>query len=148
MNYSETLQARGDVSIVLTGPDGKVKDQREIKNLVVTAGLAHIASRIVGTAQGVMSHMALGSNNVAAAAGNTALGNELGRVALTGAVPTGASIAFTATFGAGSGTGSVTEAGLFNAAAAGTMLARTTFGVVTKESGDTLAITWTVTISV
>ena len=75
------------------------------------------------------------------------MGTEGGRVALSGSVVSTNTITYTATFPAGTGTGAVTEAGIFNASSGGTMLCRTTFPVVTKGSGDTLAITWVVTVS-
>ena len=50
-------------------------------------------------------------------------------------------------FGAGVGTGALTEAGIFNASSGGTMLCRTEFDVVNKGSADTMTITWTVTVS-
>jgi len=53
----------------------------------------------------------------------------------------------TATFPAGTGTGAITEAGILNAASAGTLLCRTTFPVVNKAAGDSIAITWVVTVS-
>ena len=40
----------------------------------------------------------------------------------------------------------IAEAGIFNAGAAGTMLARATFTAINKGASDTLAITWTVTV--
>jgi len=49
---------------------------------------------------------------------------------------------FTAT-----GAVSAQKAGLFTAAAAGTMLAETTFTSVSLQNGDTLTITWTITLS-
>jgi hypothetical protein len=56
-------------------------------------------------------------------------------------------VTFIATVPAGTGTGAITEAGILNAGTAGTMLCRTVFSVVNKDAGDTLSITWTVTIS-
>lgn len=147
MNSNETLKVTGDVDMVLTGADGSVKDKREIKNLVVTSGLAFIASRIRDASASVMSHMAIGSGTAAAALPNSALGTELGRVSLTATTVNANQVVFTATFPAGTGTGAITEAGIFNAGTAGTMLCRTVFSVVNKDAGDTLSITWTVTIS-
>lgn len=147
MNTQEFLKVVGNVDVVLTGADGQVKDQREIKNLVVTNGLAFIASRMRDASASVMSHMAVGAGTTAAALGNTGLVSELGRVALTSTVVNANQIVFTATFPAGTGTGAVTEAGILNAGAAGTMLCRTVFSVVNKDAGDTLSITWSVTIS-
>lgn len=147
MNTIENIKATGRLNIVVLGPDGQVKDEREVDNLVVTAGLGFIASRMKDATAAAMSHMAIGSGTAAAAAGNTALGTELGRAALTSTTVTGAQVQYQATFGPGVGTGAVTEAGLMNAASAGTMLCRTVFAVVNKDVGDTLAITWTVTLA-
>ena len=60
---NENLKLSGQLNIVLKDKAGNVKDSREVKNLVVNAGLAYIASRMTGTAKSVMSHMALGQHN-------------------------------------------------------------------------------------
>ena len=120
---------------------------RDIDNLVVKAGKNIVASRIVGTSSGVMSHMAIGSGTSAAAAGNTALGTELGRVSLTSGTASSAVVTYVATFAAGTGTGAVTEAGLLNASSGGTLLCRTVFSVVNKGANDSMTVTWTVTVS-
>lgn len=147
----EKLGVAGKLEIVLTGPDGEVKDTRTLKNLVVNTGLAFIASRMTGAATSVMSHMALGSGTTAAGAAQTDLVSILGsRVVNDSAVVGGTNneqITYTCTFGPGSGTGAVTEAGVFNALTLGTMLCRTVFAVVNKGVGDTLQITWTVTLA-
>lgn len=146
MNTNEMIKATGRLNIQVIGPDGTIKEEQTVDNLVVTAGLNFIASRIRDASANVMSHMAVGSGTAPAAAANTALGTELGRVALTSTTVTNNQVAFVATFGAGVGTGAVTEAGLFNASTSGTMLCRTVFSVVNKEAADTMSITWTVTI--
>jgi hypothetical protein len=94
-----------------------------------------------------MSHMAVGSNATAAAAGDTALGTELGRVALTSGTSASNVATYVATFGTGVGTGAIVEAGILNAASAGTLLCHTTFAVVNKGANDTMTITWTVTVN-
>ena len=147
MLTNETLKPSGSLRVVVTGKDGSVKEEHEFKNLVVTVGKNFVASRMVGTASAIMSHMAIGSGTTAAAVGDTTLGSELGRVTLAGAIATGAVATYTATFPAGTGTGAVTEAGLFNAGSAGTMLCRTVFSVVNKGVDDAMSVTWTVTIS-
>jgi hypothetical protein len=148
MNTNENLKASGSLRVVVTDTTtGQVKEDREFKNLVVTVGKNFVASRIVGVAQNVMSHMAVGSNNTAAAAGDTALGTELGRVALASGYATNSIVTYTATFPAGTATGAVVEAGILNAASAGTLLCRTVFSVVNKGANDAMSVTWTVTIS-
>jgi hypothetical protein len=144
--FAEQIKVTGQVSIVITDKNGQIKDQREIKNLVVTTGKEFIAARMVGTPT-AMSHMALGSNNTAAANGDTALGGELGRVALASATATGAVVTYTASFPAGTATGAVVEAGVFNASSSGTMLCRTVFAVVNKGADDAMSVTWAITVS-
>ena len=149
MNINEMLKATGHLKIERTNAAGQLVELIEVPNLVVAVGKTFIASRMVGTSATVMSHMAIGSDQTAAASGNTTLGTELGRVALTSSTASSNSVTYVATFPAGTGTGDVKEAGIFNAsgAGAGTMLCRTTFPIVTKQSGDSIAITWVVTVN-
>jgi hypothetical protein len=147
MNTNEQLKATGSLRVVVTGKDGQVKEEHDFKNLVVTVGKNFVASRMVGTASAVMSHMAIGEDDTAAAAGDTALGSEVGRVSLAGATATDNVVTYTATFPAGTGTGAIVEAGILNAASAGTLLCRTVFAVVNKGADDAMSVTWTVTIS-
>lgn len=120
---------------------------QEVDNLVVTAGKGYVASRMKDTSATAMSHMAIGSGSTAAAAGDTALGNELGRVALTSTTVSSAVVTYVASFPAGTGTGAVTEAGILNASSSGTLLCRTVFSVVNKGASDSMTVTWTVTVS-
>lgn len=143
----DDLKVTGNVSIVVKDSKGNIKDQREIKNLVVGSGKDFIASRMAGVTDGVMSHMALGADTTAAAAGNTTLGSELGRVALDSTTVSGSSVTYVATFPAGTATGAATEAGIFNDPASGVMLCRTVFAVVNKGADDLMSITWEVTVS-
>lgn len=145
----DSFNMTGELDIVVTGSDGQVKEQKTVPNLVVTVGKYFVASRMTGSASAVMSHMAIGSSNTSAAAGDTALGGELGRVALTtaGGVATNGVVEYVASFPAGTGTGGVQEAGIFNATPAGTMLCRTTFPIVNKGADDSITITWRVTVN-
>jgi len=149
MNTNEKIVATGELKIVVTAPDGTVKQEETVKNLVVTTGLGYIASRMKDTTATAMSHMAIGTGNTAASAGNTTLGSESARVSLTSTTVTGPAIAYVATFPAGTPASltAVTEAGIFNASSSGTMLCRTVFAVVNKDVNDTMSITWTVTMA-
>jgi hypothetical protein len=148
----DSLKTKGVVQVQLLDADGNVKETREFPNLVVNTGLAYIASRMKDATATAMSHMAVGSGSTATVAADTALGTQLARVALdsTTLVTTTATndaVQYVATFPAGTGTGAVTEAGIFNASSAGTMLCRTVFAVINKGSLDTLVITWKVTVA-
>ena len=116
------------------------------KNLVVTAGKAWVADRM-NNANTVMTHMALGTGTTAAAVGDSTLQKEIDRNALTSTTVSTNTIAYGCTWAAGDGTGAITEAGLFDAASGGDMLARTVFSVVNKGASDSITITWTITIS-
>lgn len=144
----DNLKLQGDLKIVLKGKDGKVKLERQEKNLIVDTGLAFICSRMTDAADAVMSHMAIGSNNSTPTATDTDLGTILGiREPLDSTTHSGNTVTYVSSFEAGEGTGAVTEAGIFNASALGTMLCRTTFPVVNKGADDTMVITWTITLS-
>lgn len=142
--------ATGIVTLQHFNGAGDLVGEYQVKNLVVTTGLQHIAARMSNTgAPDQMSHMALGASSTAPTLADTALGAQLGRVslALAGGIPTTNTVAYTATFGAGVATGAVVEAGIFNASSGGTMLCRTVFPVINKGGDDTLAVTWVVTIN-
>jgi hypothetical protein len=148
---TENLELRGELDIVVFDKNGAVKQTQTVENLVVNTGLAFIISRMVGTSKSVMGFMAVGSGSTAAAAGDTALGSQLGsRKALDSTTITGSNnekVQYVCTFAAGEGTGAITEAGIFNASSSGDMLCRTVFSVVNKAADDTMVITWTVTLS-
>jgi hypothetical protein len=147
---NEQVNPSGQVSIEIYSPDGKLKDKVNIPNLVVQTGRNYIASRMNDTAQTtVMSHMGVGSGSTAATLGDTVLGTELIRVALDSDNTVDNVITYIASYAPGVGTGPITEAGIFNDAAANTgdLLCRTTFLVVNKAVDDSMVITWTITIS-
>jgi len=145
---NDGLKLRGDLGLVLRDKDGNIKEERTEKNLVVSAGLNFICDRMEGVSEAVMSHMAVGSGTTAAAAGDTDLESILGsREALDSTTVSTNTITYVSSFEAGKGTGAITEAGIFNASTAGTMLCRTVFSVINKAADDTLQITWTITLS-
>lgn len=148
MKVKDGIKLVGEVVITLSGPNGEIKEQQHINNLVVTAGLQHIADALSSSpGQAAMSHMAVGTGATAPVVGNTALGTEIDRNALTSRTDSGAITTYVGDWAAGEATnGAITEAGIFNAASAGTMLARVTFTAVNKTAADTLNITWTVTV--
>jgi len=149
-SIKDTLKVTGQLSVKHIGKDGNTIREYNLKNLVVTTGLQHIAARLVNSGSpNQMSHMAVGSGSTAPALENTTLGSQLGRVSLTtaGGVPSGSTVTYTANFPAGTATGAITEAGIFNASSAGTMLCRTTFLAINKGADDTLAVSWVLTIS-
>jgi hypothetical protein len=149
IEHNDNVKATGTVHIVKTNAEGTVTHDFVVPNLVVTTGKNYIASKMVATTNTPvsMTHMAIGTTNTAPAAADTALLAQTGRVSLSGSTPLNNTVTYTATFPPGTGDGAIVEAGIFNASTAGVMLCRTTFPTVTKQAGDTLAITWVVTVS-
>ena len=143
----DETKATGKLTVEIKDKDGKVKDTRELTNLVVSDGLDFIASRMKDATATAMSHMAIGTGATAAASGDSALGTEAARQALTSTTVNNNAVSYVASFAAGTGTGAITEAGVLNAASSGTLLCRTVFSVVNKGASDSMTITWTITIS-
>lgn len=143
--FQDAIKATGRVSFKLHDKDGNLKEEVNVDNLVVTTGKNFIAQRMTGTPT-VMGYMAVGTDGTAAAVGNTALGGELARVAITSGTSALNVSTYVATFGAGVGTGALQEAGIFDANVVGNMLCRTTYAVINKGASDTLTITWQITI--
>jgi len=150
--FNDAIKMTGNLKLVLTDEHGNVKQEEEVKNLVVTVGKNFIASSMAKTttnSPAAMTHMEVGTGTTAAAVGDTALETAVGssRVALTSTTVTTNNVAYVASFPAGTGTGALTEAGIFNASSSGTLLCRTVFSVINKGAADTLGITWTVTVN-
>lgn len=128
--------------------NGNLKDEWELHNLVVTAGKNFLATWLAAASQAgqFMQYIAAGSGSTSPSVTDTALVSELGRVA--GTLSSNNNVwQNIATFGPGVATGTWQEAGLFSAAAAGTMFARQTFSAKTKDPDNTIQVTWQVTLA-
>lgn len=146
---NETFNATGKVKLVLRDEFGNIKDERDINNLIVQGGKNHIAYRMAGTSVAVNSHIAVGTSGTAPGNLDMSLGTEIFRKAVTvaGGTPSVNTVTYAVTLVAGEGTGTLQEAGIFNDPTVGVMTARTTFTSIVKGAGDSLAITWTITIN-
>ena len=70
--FTESVNIKGNLEVILLDENGNKKDYRKVNNLVVAVGKDVIASRLVGNALAVMSHMAVGSSTTPAATSQTA----------------------------------------------------------------------------
>lgn len=130
--------------VELKDEHGNVKEIRDVYNTVTTPGKNGIADQILASPTlGKPTHMAIGTGSPS----GTALGTELDRNALTSKTRSNAVVTMVGDWAAGDGTGAITEAGVFDASSTGNMWLSTTFSVVNKAAGDTLQITWTLTVS-
>lgn len=144
----ENIKATGRLGVHIN-KHGKNSAYYLFDNLVVSGGLSFIASRLKDTTDSAMSHIAIGTGSVAALSSDTAISSEVARSALNQTIANGTdgsgTVKYTATFLAGTGTGSISEAGIFNSSSGGTMLCRTTFGAIQKNADDRLDIDWLIT---
>ena len=137
-----------NVRLELFAADGALKDSREIHNTVTTAGKNGAADQILASPSlGKPTHMELGTGTGGTTKLNTYIADS--RSALSSKTRDGAVVTMACTFAAGTGTGAVTEAGIFDSATqdAGNMWVYSSFDVINKAAGDSLVVTWTLTFS-
>lgn len=134
---------------------GRMASSVNVRNLVTNAGFAGIALNLGDISAAIYNYIAVGTGAVAAAATDTTLGTELAVSGLSRATGTVSQVTTTITNDTHqvaktftvTGTAAVTEAGLLNAASAGTLLGRNVFSAVNVVNGDSLAITYKVKIA-
>lgn len=127
--------------------NGNVIATFESPNYIVDAGLAEVAALISTSGAGAkFSAISVGTNSGATAATQTALLGESHRVVFADAVSANTAT-FTSTF-AFAGDFTIQEAGIFNhTTTGGDMLSRRVFPAVNVASGDSLVITWSITVN-
>lgn len=124
---------------------------KTVANLVTSAGLAGVASRINGDgSEAAFTYLAVGIGTTAAAAGDTALESEIVDSGMERAAATASRVTTDVANDTAqlvkswsvTGTKAVTECGALNAASTGTLLGRQVFSAINVVSGDTLQITY------
>jgi hypothetical protein len=145
--WEERPVVKGYAHLVLKGPDGKIKTERFIKNLIVDDGEEMLADLIGGTGTDYVKYIAVGTNSTAPAETDVELNTELGSRQTVYANRTGSYTEILATFAAGVSTGALRESGCFDHATATTdsLLCRQTFAVINKGASDSLEVTWKIT---
>lgn len=133
---------KGRLRVFTRASSGERTLVRQVDNLAVDDGLELMASRLVGTAMAVPSHMAIGTGSAAPVAGDSALFGEVARSALTSATATGKQVVFECLFPGLAALSNIAEAGIFNSGAGGTLIARVAFTPFDKAYGDLLEADW------
>lgn len=132
---------------------GKLKFKKLVDNMFVTAGKNSLADALRGTTannKGIITYCALGTGSTAPALADTTLQTEIVRKLVSVRSVSGNVATFQTFFTTAEGNGSLREAGLFGDDASSTANSGTLFARVainrTKTSGDTLTLTWSITI--
>jgi hypothetical protein len=141
--HKEQLSFKINLTAKLFDEHGNLKESREVKNTVTTAGLAGIMDQLLASPSlGKATHMGVGTGSP----GASALGAEIGtRDAFDSKTRSGAVVTHVSTFAAGNATGAITEAGIFDASSTGNMWMSASISANNKAAGDSLVITWTLT---
>ena len=131
--------------------NGKVIARYIRHNVATTLGKRHIADQLSETPESAMSHMATGTG-ADAGADPTALTTELSRVALSSREQQSGDdankVLYQCTWAAGVGTGTITEAGIFNAGSGGILLCYVHFdSAIPKVADLELLLKWTASIT-
>src|SRR3954453_20378987 len=117
----DDLTGVANVLVEVFDSTGALKDSRAVHNLVVDAGKTHIAAVMSSGGATAMGWMAIGTGSTAPAAGNTALGTEIDRNALTSRTSASNVTTYVGDWAAGDGTNAaIAEAGILNASSAAT----------------------------
>lgn len=146
MENKEQLSLDVNCFIQLFDQYGNLKEERSVHNTVTSAGKNNVADQqLAAPTLAKMGWMAIGTGSPSA----TLLGAEIARVAFDTKTRSTNVVTVVATFGAGVGTGSIVEAGTFNIVTANTvdMIMSSTFSVVNKAAGDSLVITWQLSVN-
>lgn len=150
--FMDNVHLKGHMVAELFGPDGKLKERREVHNTVTT--LCHKMSAdqlLAAPAVAKPGWMELGTGSGQTAA-STILATYIAgsRTALDSKTRgANAIVTMVCTFPAGTGTGAITEAGIFNVVTQNTtdLLCYADFAVINKAAADSLTVTWTLTFA-
>lgn len=149
MNAVSTVQLLDNVRVVVSDAiTGETLREETQHNLVVNAGLNLIRDLLDGDAVAGLTHLAVGTGTTAVSASQTALTTEVFRAAVTSRTSNAQQLVVSYYLPSGSANGNtLAEAGLFNAAAAGTMFARVKLAsTIVKTASIAVTFTWTINL--
>ena len=143
-----TLQGRFRIACLR---DGEVIAEIDTANTIMNAGIKEVSGlMLVDIGGDAFDWIAVGTDSTAPDATQSALIAEKYRVASTGTQETTAVTDDTAQLSTSmsmTASQSIQEAGIFNSASTGDMLARATFSAISVNSGDTLNVGYSVQVS-
>jgi hypothetical protein len=154
MNLRDALDPRGRLTVEKTDARNILVETIHVHNSIVLSGRDLIAKLFVKQPIEPVSHVAVGTGSTPVQASDAALVKELFRKPIAPIDPsrhistTGENkrkVTITADLDFKEANGALTEAGLFNAAAAGVMYNRVVFPPINKTTDFKLTLIWEIT---
>lgn len=150
MTMQDGFGLTGKIHVAKFNHDGSLIEEIDFPNTVAYAGKAQVAGLVNGVVTDYFDYLAIGTGTTAAGTGDTALEEEVGTRASatrsrTTTTFTNDTARFVGTFSFVAAT-AITEYGIFDADTAGTILAHQVYGTMSMSSGDSLQVTWDLTI--
>ena len=145
--YEDSINIRGHVVLELVDEFGNVKHRTEQDNVICTQGKTLIMKASGGKLPAAFNIISIGSGSTAATAADTAMQTVLANSsAITPTNPSANITQFVYSFPPGTGTGTINEVGLLDAAA-GNIVSHIApvASPPTKAGADTLNVTYTLT---
>ena len=155
---TEGAQLKGFIKIDHFDKEGNLIETVETPNALMNLGFKEVAGLFCTDQAGsytAFDYIAVGTGTTAATATDTTLATEETQNGLTRAAGTGTLVTvnetddtaqFVKSFSV-TGSVAVTESGVLTAASTGTLLCRQTFSAINVANGDTLQITWKITVA-
>lgn len=150
------IKVKGQYKYEIWGIDGKVRDSGVINNTITNTGIAELAN-LAGNVSSPASftYLAVGTNSTAVSASQTALVAEITDTGLARASATASRTTTTVTNDTlnlvyewtATGSKTIEEMGVFNAASSGTMLSRVLTGTKSLTNGEKYSLTYTLTLA-
>jgi len=154
MSSNEAVGVRGSYRLHILENGEIVGDSGWLDNQVTNEGFRNFLVRTLGAIAGSMqiSHLALGTGGVPAAADTTLAGEVVKRQAVTAATSsTSKSVVFTGTFSSANSfvtdTRNISNIGLFNSSSTGTLFAGNTFASSSCATNQDVQSTYVITFA-
>lgn len=150
MDLASPIRLRGAFEIQKCDLQGNILERRRIDNTVVTTGKAFVLGQLQSVNHSTsrnISYFAVGSGLVAPATGDTALGNEVTRKAISSFDTSGLTVAQPSwqaqgVIASNEANTTLGEIGLFNSDSGGTMLCRATFASFVKATSNIINVSY------
>ena len=139
----DQFKLKGYLTLLKFDKIGRCVEETRIENLVVNQGLEYTSKLLSGVSSDAFKYIAIGTNSTAVTTSDTALTAEEDRVLAAALYEADFKAKLTGTFDF-TGTVTIREAGIFDDASAGHMLAHVVFADKIFAAGESLAIVWTV----